>query len=218
MRALPALFLAALLVVACNGAAAPTPSASNPGASAIPEGTAAPTDEGQTPSLAPEPATEPPADTAPPDATPKPSASTGTGPAAACSGSDKNRDFYRAAASVLKWTVYCAVLPAGWFVESGQYRQASGGWVEISYRGPAGARLELHEGAFCSDGDGCVPSGTDTGDGQFGDKTGTSVGLDDGGWAVVVARGEQISWLAVGSGLDQAAFQKIAGALSPVGD
>jgi hypothetical protein len=218
MRVLPTLFLAALLVVACNGAAAPTPSATIPGASAIPESSAAPTEEGQTPSLAPEPATEPSADTTPPDATPNPSASTGTGPAAACSGSDKNRDFYRAAASVLKWTVYCAVLPAGWFVDSGQYRQASGGWVEISYRGPAGARLELHEGAFCSDADGCVPSGTDTGDGQFGDKTGTSVGLDDGGWAVVVARGEQISWLAVGSGLDEAAFQKIAGALSPVGD
>ena len=187
MRAFPALFLVAALLVACNDTAAPTPS--TPTETATP-----PVDE------------------------PSSSASTVPGAAAACSGSDKNRDFFRAAASALSWTVYCAVLPAGWFVDTGQYRQAGGGWVEIAYRGPGGARLELHEGAFCSAGDGCVPSGTDAGDGQFGDKTGTAVALDDGGWAVVVDRGEQISWLAVGTDLDEAAFQKIARSLSPVGD
>jgi hypothetical protein len=117
----------------------------------------------------------------------------------------------------VSWTVYCAVLPAGWFVDSGQYRQASGGWVQIAYRGPGGARLELHEGAFCTASDGCVPSGTESGDAPFGDKTGTFVALDDGGSAVVVDRGEKISWLAVGTGLDEAAFRAIAGALTIVG-
>jgi hypothetical protein len=217
MRAFPTLFLVAVLVVACNGAADPTAPVTSPGATSGSATAAPPTGESQAPSAS-EPPSAPPVESAPPAIKPSPSVSADPGPAAACSGSTENRDFFRAAASVLKWTVYCAVLPAGWFVDSGQYRQASGGWVEIAYRGPGGARLELREGAFCSDSDGCVPAGTDTGDGQFGNKTGTAVGLDDGGWAVVVGRGEQISWLAVGTGLDEAAFQKIAAALSPVGD
>jgi len=217
MRAFPTLFLAAVLAVACNGAAAPTPPVTDPGATAGSATAAPPTSEAQTSPPPSEPPSAPPVDS-PPVVKPSPPASAAPGPAAACSGSTENRDFFRAAASVLNWTVYCAVLPAGWFVDSGQYRQASGGWVQISYRGPGGARLELHEGAFCSDSEGCVPPGTDTGDGQFGNKTGTAVALDDGGWAVVVDRGEQISWLAVGTDLDEAAFQKIAAALSPVGD
>jgi hypothetical protein len=223
MRAFPTLFLAAVLAVACNGADVPTPLVTSPGATSGSATAALPTGEEQTAPPTSEPPTDQPIETAPPAAEPTPSGSApsgsaATGPAAACSGSTENRDFFRAAASVLNWTVYCAVLPTGWFVDSGQYRQASGGWVQISYRGPGGARLELHEGAFCTAGDGCVPAGTDTGDGQFGNKTGTAVALDDGGWAVVVDRGEQISWLAVGTGLDEAAFQKIASALSPVGD
>jgi hypothetical protein len=153
----------------------------------------------------------------PPVVEPSASASPGPGPAGACSGSAENRDFYRAAASALSWTVYCAVLPAGWFVDSGQYRQAGGGWVQIAYRGPGGARLELHEGAFCTASDGCVPPGTESGDAPFGDKTGTFVALDDGGWAVVVDRGEKISWLAVGTGLDESAFRAIGAALAVVG-
>jgi hypothetical protein len=153
----------------------------------------------------------------PPPGSPSASASAGPGPAGACSGSAENRDFFRAAASALNWAVYCAVLPAGWFVDSGQYRQAGGGSVQIAYRGPGGARLELHEGAFCTASDGCVPSGADGGDAPFGDKTGTFVALDSGGFAVIVARGEKISWLAVGTGMDEATFRGIAGALTVVG-
>jgi hypothetical protein len=214
MRAFPALFLVAVLLVACNDTAAPTPS--NPAASAS---AVAPTTE---PAASEEPpATEEPSsptETAtPPVDEPSSSASTGPGAAAVCSGSDKNRDFFRAAASALSWTVYCAVLPAGWFVDSGQYRQAAGGWVQIAYRGPGGAHFELHEGAFCAAGDGCVPPGTESGDAPFGDKTGTFVALDDGGWAVVVDRGEKITWLAVGTGMDEATFRGFAGALAVVG-
>ncbi len=219
MRAFPALIFAAALVGACLPSASPTPAATSPAPSVndSPTGTEAP------PSAAP---TAPPAtdEASPsilvietPPAEPSASASAGPGPAGACSGSAENRDFYRAAASALSWTVYCAVLPAGWFVDSGQYRQAGGGWVQIAYRGPGGARLELHEGAFCTASDGCVPPGTESGDAPFGDKTGTFVTVDDGGWAVVVDRGEKISWLAVGTGLDEAAFRAIVAALAVVG-
>ena len=117
----------------------------------------------------------------------------------------------------MRWTLYCAVLPAGWFVDTGRYRGSGGGWVEIAYKGPGGARLELQEGAFCPATDGCVPSGSDAGNASFGDKTGTFVTLDDGGWAVVVDRGDPISWLAVGTGMDQATFRRLAGALAIVG-
>jgi hypothetical protein len=214
MRAFPALFLIAVLLVACNDTAAPTPSTPAASASAVAPATEPPTSE--EPPATEEPSS--PTETAsPPVDEPSSSASTEPGAAAACSGSDKNRDFFRAAASALSWTVYCAVLPAGWFVDTGQYRQAGGGWVEIAYRGPGGARLELHEGAFCAEGDGCVPPGTELGDAPFGDRTGTLVALDDGGFALVVDRGEKISWLATGTGMDEATFRKIAAALAPVG-
>jgi hypothetical protein len=220
MRAFPALILAAVLAAACLPSETSTPAATSPAPS--PSDSAAATE----PPASAEPTTPPVSDAptpsivvidSPPPVEPSASASVGPGPAGACSGSDENRDFFRAAASALSWTVYCAVLPAGWFVDSGQYRQASGGWVQIAYRGPGGARLEIHEGAFCTASDGCVPSGTEAGDAPFGDKTGTFVALDDGGSAVVVDRGEKISWLAVGTGLDEAAFRAIAGALTIVG-
>jgi len=220
MRAFPALILFAVLVAACLPAATSTPAATSPAPSVSdsPTGTEAPPSaEATAPPATDEPSPSIVVIDTPPPAEPSASASAGAGPAGACSGSDENRDFFRAAAAVLSWTVYCAVLPAGWFVDSGQYRQASGGWVQIAYRGPGGARLEVHEGAFCTASDGCVPSGTESGDAPFGDKTGTFVALDDGGSAVVVDRGEKISWLVVGTGLDEAAFRAIAGALTIVG-
>jgi len=148
---------------------------------------------------------------------PDASASSGTGPAAACSGTDKNREFFATAAAAVTWTVHCAVLPAGWFVDSGQYRGTSGGWVQISYKGPGGARFELHEGAFCTTADGCVPPGTDSGEAPFGDQTGTLVRLDGGGWAVVVDRGTPISWLAIGTGMDEVTLRRLTDSLDTVG-
>jgi hypothetical protein len=149
-------------------------------------------------------------------ADPSPSESAGSGAAEACSGSDDNRLFFADAAVVLNWTVYCAVLPSGWFVDTGGYRRAGGGRLEIAYRGPDGARLELREGAFCADGTGCVPSGTESGDAAFGDKTGTLIATDDGGWAVVVERDAAISWLAVGTGINEDTFRSITSALAAV--
>jgi hypothetical protein len=99
-----------------------------------------------------------------PDATDTP---TGTpGSAAECAGNDENRDFYMAVAGAVDWTVYCPVLGSGWFVESGQYRLAGGGWMEIGYRGPGGARIALREGAPCT-AEGCIPTGDDLGTAAF---------------------------------------------------
>lgn len=186
------------------------------------EATGAPVDE-----------TEPPAE----EATPEPSGdetsvpeSPGGSPTAeasgapagsaadACSGSDKNREFLAAAARAVDWDVVCAVLPKGWFVSSGSYRLANGGKLLIGYKGPGGATLSLSEGAFCGTGDGCVPAGSDLGPAAIGPLGGTLVGLDAGGYAIVVDRGSTPSWLLVTSGLDQATTVGLGAAATTVGD
>jgi hypothetical protein len=224
----------AALVVACGGAVTsetpsdgsgtPTAGQATPGG----EGTPAPgTSEEPTASAddveSEAPETEEPSDepsvepTEAASAEPTDEATTDPGSTSACSGTAENRDFYASVAAAVGWTVYCPVLPKGWFVESGQYRLAGGGRMEIGYRGPSGARFTLREGAFCNEADGCVPAGTEMGSSAFGDLDGTLTGADDGGWAIVVAAGQKPSWLIVGSSLDEAAFRKIAADLIAVG-
>lgn len=195
--------LALALVLAGCASAAPLPSAGSPSASS---GTAAPTDpSGPTDAATPAPGSS--GDLG---------ASASAGPAAACTGSDRNRDFWAAVAAAVTWDAWCAVLPAGWYVEAGQYRLAGGGRLEITYRGPGGATLAVAEGAFCPGVDGCVPDGEEAGPAALGGLEGTLVRLDDGGFAVVVARGAAISWLVTGRGLDEASFLALAAAFAPV--
>lgn len=203
--------LAVAVLVGCVPSAGPTATPDEP--------TDSPGSSFEEPSFTPEPSIpdEPVATPSPSSAVdPSPSESAGSGAAEACSGSDDNRLFFADAAVVLNWTVYCAVLPSGWFVDTGGYRRAGGGRLEIAYRGPDGARLELREGAFCADGSDCVPGGTESGDAPFGDKTGTLIATDDGGWAVIVDRGAAISWLAVGTGIGEDQFRAITSALAAV--
>jgi hypothetical protein len=220
-RSLRPVLLIGLLVAGCIPSTVSTPSPASPAAAAS-ASIAVEQPTGSVEEPAPSATSEAsPSDVATESASPSvlepgASASAGTGAAAACSGTDKNREFFQAAAAAVSWTVYCAVLPTGWFVESGTYRGSGGGWLQIAYKGPGGARLELREGAFCSAADGCVPPGSDSGVGTFGDRPGTLVKLDSGGWAVVVDRGKPISWLAVGTGVDQATFQRLAAALAIV--
>ena len=216
---LVALASVALLVAACGGSATPEPAAPTdsptatlavtPPPSAIASATVPPFE----PSASAPTATAPASPVAPPTADVE---SQVPGSADACTGNDANREFFVAAANALDWTVYCAILPSGWFVGAGEYRQAGGGRLEISYEGPSGARLELRQGAFCGDANGCVPDGSDAGEAVFGDMDGALVALDDGGWAVAVDRGAPISWLAIVSGADEAAARAIVEGLIPV--
>ncbi|HEV8281452.1 MAG TPA: hypothetical protein VGQ02_06315 [Candidatus Limnocylindrales bacterium] len=98
-------------------------------------------------------------------------------------------------------------------MSTGSYSRAGGGKLEISYKGPNGATLELHEGAFCPDSSGCVPEGGDAATATFGDRTATLVHFEDGRVAAVVDRGEPVSWLAIGDGLMDDAFQALTSAL-----
>ena len=134
----------------------------------------------------------------------------------ACSGSDENRSFFASMAAAVDWAVYCPVLPDGWFVESGQYRLADGGRLEIVYRGPQRARIQLDEGAFCTIQGGCVPPGQDVGTTAFDGQDGQLVALDDGSWAIALDREAPLSWLLIVTGLDEATARSIAAALAVV--
>ncbi len=189
--------------------ASPTPGASE-GATEVP--TDAPSDSAeptQTPTDEPsdEPSTEPSTEPSP----------SGAGAADACTGTPENQDFYAHVAAAVDWSVYCPALPRGWFVRTGRYGLAGGARLEISYRGPGGAEIDLKEGAFCASSDGCVPAGSDAGTAAFGDRTGALVSVGDGSWALSVDAGANPSWLLTGTGLAEEAFRTIAADLVIVG-
>ncbi len=207
----------ALVAAACGSAQGPdTPPASTGTAS-----TTAPSDSTSSPgpgSSDPAPDPESPEVSAPPSALPDPTPSADIGPASDCTGTDDNRAFYGSVATAVDWTVYCPVLPSGWFVESGRYRLAAGGRLAIAHRGPGGARFTLDEGAWCTDGSGCVPAGTEIGTTAFGDRQGTLIAMPDGDYAIIVDAGSTVSWALTGDGLDEALVRTLGAALIAVGD
>lgn len=217
----------ALVVSACGsaqGTQAPPPSAAagaTAAASVPPDasggGSSAPSTEAPSPEA---PATEVTA-TEPPAESPESTVETATPPVIAsasdCTGTDENRTFYESVAAAVDWTVYCPVLPSGWFVETGQYLLAGGGRLAITYRGPGGARFTLDEGAWCADESGCTPSGTDVGAAAFGDREGTLVATDTGNFAIAVDAGSKISWQLAGAALDEPAVRMFGAALIAVG-
>jgi hypothetical protein len=151
-------------------------------------------------------------------ASPTTAGSAPPGIADACTGSEENRQFFVDVARSVDWAVLCAVLPNRWFVDQGSYRLANGGKMEVGYNGPGGATLSLSEGSFCGDADGCVPSGTDVGDAALGPLPGTLVRLDEGGFAVVVDRGQRPSWVLETHQLDQPTTVALAAAVLEVQD
>jgi hypothetical protein len=193
-----------------------------PATSVIPVGspnTAAPTSApGASATLAP----ASPSPSTVPSATFPPISSAPSAPApagAACSGTAENRDFFAAAAQAVSWSVYCAVLPAGWFVESGSWELRNGGKVTVMYKGPKGAQLTLNEGTYCTGGvSACSPHDHELGPVAFGDQSAT---LDDlgpnepaDGYAIYVNPGvAPPSWSLTGTNIDQATFTAIAAAL-----
>lgn len=143
------------------------------------------------------------------------------GTADACTGTPENRDFYAALAAAVAWDVYCAVLPSGWFVDSGpnsgSYRLANGGQLSITYRGPGGARIVIREGSYCAGLPDCPPSGTDAGAARFGDRDARLLDIGNGSWLVVVVpTGADVDWQAVGTGMDGAALGAYTAAFARV--
>jgi len=216
--ALALLVVLALLVAACGTTTrTPGPSAgpATPAASGEPQPTGEPTATGTV--LPSGEATEAPTlePTLEPAPTPVPSGTPGG--AAGCSGSDDNRAFFVAVAGAVAWDVYCAVLPAGWFVDAGEFRLAGGGRMTIAYKGPGGARLEVREGAYCAGVDGCIPAGPDAGTASFGDRPARLVDVGGVAW-LVVAEGGDVNWEAKGTGMDPAVLAGFTAAFARVGE
>lgn len=185
-------------------AASSAPSAQAPSASASGDASPVPSDGSASPQ-----ASETPLPTVSPS--PRP------GSANACSGTAENRNFYAALAASVAWDVYCAVLPPGWFVDSGSYRLSNGGQLSITYRGPAGARLVVREGSYCAGVPNCIPSGTDAGSARFGERDARLLDLGSGSWLVVVASaGVDVGWQATGSGMDGPALAGYTSAFARV--
>ena len=216
-RLLPLVAAVALVVAACGapyGTAAPTGSGaagSTAGASDTPP---ASVNEVATPTVDPS-VTQAPTEV--PSASSEVSASPAVVPASGCSGTNDNRTFFSSVAASTDWMVYCPVLPAGWFVEQGQYRLAGGGRLAMTYRGPSGARFTLDEGVWCTDGSGCMPAGSNIGSTAFGDRTGTLIATGSGSFAIVVDAGATVSWALVGQGLDESTVRTFGAALIAVG-
>jgi hypothetical protein len=213
---LPFLTVLAVAVAACAGGAtdgAPTARASL--------GAPAPATMGSTPSDPVAPSSDAlelesaSARTTSPDPTEDPSSGP-AGMATDCTGTAENRTFYESVSMAVAWTVYCPVLPSGWYVEQGSYRLADGGRLVISYRGPAGAHITLSEGAWCTDGSGCPSGGTDAGTAAFGDRDGALL-ADGARYVIVVDPGSTFSWQLVSTGLDEATVRAFGSALIAVG-
>jgi hypothetical protein len=127
---------------------------------------------------------------------------------ATCTGTADNRSFFADAAAALSFDVYCPVLPAGWFVDTGEYLLRNGGMLHVEYKGPGGARLDVTESGPCLSSDGCVPEGQELGDASFGGRPGTLIGAEDD-YLVVASSDESGQWMASGIGLGRDMFAEI---------
>jgi hypothetical protein len=225
-RVVPLVLLLAAAVAGCGSSSTAMPAASPtvisaPGSSATPGEPPGPSGSGEathatgpTDTTGPTagPTTEPTAETS--------AAPSGDAGSVSCAGSAENRDFFAAAAQSFSWDVYCAVLPDGWFVDTGSFRLADGGTLVVGYRGPGDVRIDLQEGAYCTTGgSACSPRDHELGPAPFGDRSGTLVTLgpnESDGYAVYVDPGAAPSWSITGKGMDQATFAAIAAALHRV--
>jgi hypothetical protein len=206
-----------LVIAACGGQATPSsgglPTATSQPTSGSPSYPVPNTPEPGSP--APSQGTDTPAPTiAPSPSSPAVSTSPATGPdVSACSGSADNRDFFASLASKVDWAVYCAVLPAGWYVQTGSYTLPGGGQLDITYKGPGGVHLQLKQGNFCTSGQAtCEVKDQELGPTAYGDQTGTLVTLDPG-YAVYVNAGQAPSWSAASVDLDETTFVRLVAAL-----
>jgi hypothetical protein len=230
---LTSLLAAVVLLAACDLSVPQTqaPAGSSPTPRSSPSGSARPSSTTAVPTPTRPPGTTPTAETSPRPSvtttagasalpTSGASASPGASPLgspgdlASCSGSDDNRAFFNNAAAAFAWDVYCAVLPKGWYVESGNYQGASGGQLTIAYRTTAGLRFELKQGNYCT-GAACGPMDSTLGAAMLGDREG-QLGMLGSNLVLYVDPGSSPGWQAVGIGLNEATFRAYSAALVKV--
>lgn len=186
-----------------------------------------PTAATSTPTATPTPtavATPTPTSSATPSSTPvvspssSPSATTSATPtsrAAGCTGSPDNQAFFVEAAAALSFDVYCAVLPSGWWLQSGSYTGASGGFVQVEYKTAGTSYFDVWEGSWCPPSKACIGPGGLLGPASFGGLSG-SLYLNNTTYTLRVGSVSHQQYLMVGSGMNQAQFVALAAALIKV--
>jgi hypothetical protein len=162
------------------------------------------------PTIAP---TETPIATDTPVPTPPPAA----GDPTKCTDWAKDSAEFTKAAKGLKFnvSVYCAVLPSGWYVSSFNWSQphAVAGSAVFTYKRKT-AVITISEGNFCP---GCAYADiSDLGSAWFGGLPGSLKLRAVGQYALYVNPGATVQYQMVGKGMTQAAFVSMAAALVKV--
>jgi hypothetical protein len=135
-----------------------------------------------------------------------------------CSGTADQQAFFAAAAAKLPMDVYCAVIPAGWWLASANYQQPNGGLLVAGYKNNAGATVEISEGNFCTTTPStCWAVVTTIGTGKFGPLSGTLVTASATPvYGIYVGANTTHSYVITGQGMTQAKFVAIAAAIVKV--
>jgi hypothetical protein len=220
-RLVAAALALALVVGACSSSAAtpviiivtPSPGATDT-AAPTPTPAETPTEVATDTPAATESATDLPTEAPSDTPTPSPTLAPGASPtsrAAMCTGTAANRDFLANVAHQLSFGVYCAVLPSGWWLQSGQYDSAGGGWVTILYKSSGGATITLYEQ---NTGSTCVAADL-IGAAKFGDLNGQLYYQSHSPltWGLNARPVVGLCYRAYGLGLTQAKFVSYIGGL-----
>jgi hypothetical protein len=107
------------------------------------------------------------------------------------------------------------VLPSGWWLQSGSYTAASGGFLQVEYKTAGAATFSLWEGAWCPPNKSCIAVGPLVGPASFDGLSG-SLYLNSGTYTLRVGTLANPAYLMVGSGMTQAQFTALAAALIKV--
>jgi hypothetical protein len=214
LSALPILAAAAVLWTAGCGSSAVTPgTTATPTVilTAEPAVTASSTLEALPSSTAD--VTAPPTLAPPPTAPPTPTNPPGS--VSQCTGSAKQRQFLVDAASHLPFSVYCARLPVGWWMQTGQWDLQAGQWLIARYENSSGAVFELSEWNWCvTKPSECWPVGVPLGPAMFGNLDGGLVQVNTTPmYGIYVDPDTTHSYAAIGKGFTRAGFVAVVAGL-----
>jgi hypothetical protein len=117
----------------------------------------------------------------------------------------------------LPFDVYCGILPGGWFFNGSAWTGANHGHLmaKYSYKSGSGPSVVIDEGGDASKFTPVTPGAT-IGTANFGDLSGTLSSASGGGYVLQVAPGTTHAYQAVGTGVTQATFVNIVGAVMKV--
>lgn len=149
-----------------------------------------------------------------PSETPGPSAT--PGPVDACTGSAENKAYFQDAANQLSFDVYCAALPAGWWLSASEWRGHPNAYLKVSYKNAKGWLISVGENNFCSGAPLCWTSISDLGSAHFGDRAGQLKLRAAGQYAVYVDAGTTHGYQIIGQGMSQSDFVAMAAAMVKV--